>query len=248
MTAKANEPKRGTMNTYLKTASLSALIISMGLSHLSAQRDEREVVVDLISRVGALEEENRELRGQLDESRHEVAELSKRMETLSADIDYRLNNPESGTPPLPHDAGPLPLTKQVESPPAPAKKPTSTLGEYEAARAHLEQGDYEAAEKAFAGFVSAHPKDEHAGAAQYWLGVTFFVRGQHEKAAKAFAKGYKSYPKSPKAPDNLLKLAKSLSSLDRNADACATLEQISSEYPKVHIEEVSAEKKKLRCK
>lgn len=96
--------------------------------------------------------------------------------------------------------------------------------------------------------MGSHPKDKQAGAAQYWLGVTYFVRGAHEKAVAAFAKGYKNYPKSPKAADNLLKLAKSLAALDRKADACTTLDQLISEHPKSFVKEVGSERKKLNCK
>ncbi|KAB2834463.1 MAG: tol-pal system protein YbgF, partial [Caedimonadaceae bacterium] len=126
--------------------------------------------------------------------------------------------------------------------------PSSSKDAYEKARNLLEQGDYKAAEHAFSSFVISYPKDEQVGAAQYCYGVTFFARGDYEKAATAFAKGYKNYPKSPKAPDMLLKLAKSLGELDRNADACTALEQLSSEYPKAHKSEVTTEKKKRKCK
>lgn len=214
-------------------------------SPLYAQEDA-PAVVELLTRVGSIEDENRELRGQLEEIRHEFSQLSKRVETLSADIDYRFNNPESGASvaPLPATATTLPTKGEV----TPPGTPLTVADEYEKARTLLAQGDYEAAEHAFSAFMGAHPKDELAGAAQYWLGVTYFVRGQHEKAAAAFAKGYKNYPKSSKAADNLLKLSKSLTALDRKADACTTLDQLSSEHPKSHVKEVANEKKKLECK
>ncbi len=199
------------------------------------------LVVELVNRVGALEVENRELRGQLEETRHELTALTQRMETLSADVDYRLNNPESGAllaPGVTPSAGP-----------AIASKGASTATEdYEKARALLEQGDYGAAERAFLAFMAAYPKDELAGAAQYWLGVTYFVRGEYETAASTFAKGYKNYPKSSKAADNLLKLAKSLSALDRKADACTALSQLAAEHPNAHVNEVASERQKNGCK
>ncbi len=118
---------------------------------------------------------------------------------------------------------------------------------YVKARAFLEQGDYIAAEHAFSSFLKAHPKDDNAGAAQYWLGVTFFVRGDHEKAAGEFARGYKNYPKSKKAPDTLLKLAKSLHSLNRKNDACSALDQLGSQFPKAYVKEVASQRKKWKC-
>lgn len=220
-------------------------------SPLQAQEENPSLVVQLIDRVGALEEENRNFRGQLEEARHEITQLTKRMDTLSADVDYRLNNADAGAggstgpsaPPAPTSLSSSPSSSEPMS-----SAPSSSKEAYEKARDLLEQGDYAAAEHAFSAFVITYPKDEQAGAAQYWLGVTFFARGDYEKAASAFAKGYKNYPKSSKAPDMLLKMAKSLGSLDRTADACTALDQLTSEYPKAHKSEVSAEKKKFGCK
>ena len=127
-------------------------------------------------------------------------------------------------------------------------KSGSAEGEYEKARALLEKGDYEAAEKAFTAFVKSHPKDKLAGKAQYWLGVTFYVRGSYEQAAAAFAKGYKTYGKSEKAPDMLFKLAKSLEAMDRKSDACKALAEMQSSHPKSQKSEVEKLVKSLSCK
>lgn len=212
------------------------------LSPLSAQEENPDQLIQLMNRMRAIEEENRELRGQLEETQHQLSTLNKQVDTLNSDIEYRLNNAEGGEMPLPLPPSNLPIEGDNAQPASGADQ------EYEKARAFLEQGDYEAAEKAFAAFVAAHPKDKSASSAQYWLGVTFFVRGEHEKAVAAFAKGYKNYPKSPKAADNLLKLAKSLSALDRKADACTTLDQLTSEHPQAFPNEVGNERKKLNCK
>lgn len=224
----------------------SAVVFCLSLmitSSLYAQ-ELSPILVDLINRVGALEEENRQLRGELEETHHEIGVLSQKLDTLNADIDYRINNPESSS---------TSSSGSLERTPASKEKDTSGSSSnakeaYEKARSLLEQGEYETAEKEFLAFVEGHPKDELTGAAQYWLGVTFFVRGQFEKAAANFAKGIKNYPKSSKVSDSLLKLAKSLAALDRKADACTTLDQLKTEHPKAHVSEVSAKWKEFGCK
>ena len=55
----------------------------------------------------------------------------------------------------------------------------------------LLQKDYAGAEGAFSQLVDAYPNDPLAGNAQYWLGETYYVRGQYKNAADAFLKGYK---------------------------------------------------------
>jgi len=221
---------------------LTTTLLSPIAPHTLLAEENSQQLIELINRVGVIEAENRELRGKLEETQHELSALTQQMDTLKADVDYRLGATEGGTmlPPLP----PAPLEEQSNASPL----PSSPKQEYEKARAFLEQGDYEAAEKSFAAFVTTYPKDKLAGSAQYWLGVTFLVRGQHEKAVGAFAKGYKNYPKSPKAAENLLKLAKSLKALDRKADACTTLEQLMTEYPQSLTNEVGNERKELNCR
>lgn len=227
-----------------RVVALATLFLNT-LSPLYAEEEESPAqMIQLMRRMGEIEAENRELRGKLEETQHQLSTLNQQMDTLSADIDYRLNNPESGSMPLPLPPSQPPVVGENKN----SIGTSDAEQEYEKARAFLEQGDYEAAEKAFAAFVASHPKDKSAGAAQYWLGVTYFVRGDHEKAVSAFAKGYKNYPKSPKAADNLLKLAKSLNALNRTADACTTLDQLTSEYPQSLVKEVGNERKKLNCK
>lgn len=102
---------------------------------------------------------------------------------------------------------------------------------YNYARQFLLRRDFASAEQAFSEFVSAHSEDPLAGNAQYWLGETFYVRGDYPTAARTFAEGFQRYPDSGKAPDNLLKLGMSLAQLGQSDDACITLKKLRVEYP-----------------
>ncbi|HUN50241.1 MAG TPA: tol-pal system protein YbgF, partial [Candidatus Sulfotelmatobacter sp.] len=116
--------------------------------------------------------------------------------------------------------------------PAPVKLPPgSAQSQYNFATDLLHQGDYAGAEQALTQFIAKHPNDPLASSAQYWLGETFFVRKSYDRAAKAFLAGYQKYPKTQKAPDDLLKLAMSLTALNQKKEACAVFRQLSSEYP-----------------
>jgi len=103
--------------------------------------------------------------------------------------------------------------------------------QYDYARALLVQQDYASAERSFAAFVNTHPNDPLAGAAQYWLGETYYLRANYDAAARAFAEGYQKYPKSSKAPDSLLKLGMSLVQLNRKKDACTLFTELDQRYP-----------------
>ena len=64
--------------------------------------------------------------------------------------------------------------------------------QYDFAYGLLAQGDYDRAEQALSKFAEAHPENPLTSNAQYWLGETFYVRGQYDDAAIAFAQGYQA--------------------------------------------------------
>ena len=79
--------------------------------------------------------------------------------------------------------------------------------------------------------MQRYPNDPLAVNAQYWLGETYYVRGDFNNAAAAFAEGYKRFPQSGKGADNLLKLGMSLGKLGQKDQACASLGQIGRDFP-----------------
>lgn len=132
----------------------------------------------------------------------------------------------------------LPATQSAPNQPVgtqTAALPQGTAKEqYDYAFGLLSQANYPEAESALIAFLVNHPKDPLAGNAKYWLGETHYVRGQFRDAAVIFAEGYQQYPDSAKAPDNLLKLGKSLASLGQTGDACGTFSELLKRYPDAH--------------
>lgn len=102
---------------------------------------------------------------------------------------------------------------------------------YEQAYGYLLQKDYRSAETGFEDFLRRHPNHQLAGNAQYWLGESFYVRGQYRASASAFLKGYQTYARSPKAPETLLKLAMSLQRLGQKDAACSSFNELATKYP-----------------
>jgi len=114
----------------------------------------------------------------------------------------------------------------------------------------LLQKDYAGAEGAFGQLVTTYPNDPLAGSAQYWIGETYYARGQYKDAADAFLKGYKKYKSGEKAPDTLLKLGMALAELGQKDAACSTFSELKAKYPSApdHIrEEASAQRKQAGC-
>jgi len=214
------------------------------------------VAAGLEVRVSQLENEIQTMTGRLEEIGHNVDQVRAQFEKLAKDVDFRLSavehggeaapsptsQPESAPPSRPAAAAPSAgATQGAAEPPPPPQKAVLGSGQvlpvgapqqqYDYARALLIQQDYAGAERAFAAFVNTHPDDALAGAAQYWLGETFYLRANYDQAARAFAEGYQKYPKGTKAPDTLLKLGMSLVQLNRKKDACVLFTELDQRYP-----------------
>lgn len=230
----------------------------------------------LDSRISELEMNLRQLTGRIEELTHKQSEAQRLNEKQTSDNDVRMQMIEQqlrtltaqaaaapqpaqqqpqntllpGEEPLPDAALDTPIAPPAN--PEPPQDPgKSASGDYDAAIALLQQGNYPAAESAFKEWLKLYPKHNLAGNAQYWLAETYYVRGDYAASAVEFLKAYQNYNKSNKSPDSLLKLGLSLSNLGNKGEACATLAKLSKEFPKANkniISRAAAETKKLQCK
>ena len=103
--------------------------------------------------------------------------------------------------------------------------------QYDYALSLLSKSDYNGAGSAFQQFVDKNPTGPLTSAARYWLGESFYVRKDYSSAARVFLEGYQKDPKGQKAPDTLLKLGMSLTSLDKKKEACTTYDKLAKDYP-----------------
>lgn len=210
-------------------------------------------------RLQELEIQIRDLTGKVEEVSFQNRQLKNQLERMASDMELRLGDLEGGNRARPNNAvssagasRPSPAEPTLfNSNPAPTSNAGSnTLGTlrmnanagsnanttsdnaaaaYENAFSLLKSANYDAAEREFSDFLRNHKDHVLAGNAKYWLGETFYVRGDFERAARIFAEGYQQYPEGSKSADNLLKLGLSLSSIGNNQDACIALGQLEKE-------------------
>jgi tol-pal system protein YbgF len=169
------------------------------------------------------------------------------------DARARLNTPAGNATGQTAQPAPQPAPQQANANPGGtvALPEGSPEDRYNYARSFLMRRDFPGAERALRAFVETYPDNELTGAAQYWLGETYYVRNDFGTAARTFADGFQRYPDSTKAPDNLLKLGMSLAALERTDDACITLNKLASEYPKSSAsikQRAQSERTRLKCK
>ena len=208
---------------------------------------------DVEIRLQQMENEIRDLRGKVEQQAHEVRQLRNDMERVTSDLELRLNDMSgggsaanmSGSNAQGNNSARYTTEGAVEQPykwssnKSDQRQKLGSIGgatssddaasRYESAFAKIKNRQYDVAEQEFSSFLEQYPNHALSGNAKYWLGETFYVRGQYEKASRIFAEGYQADTKGPKAADNLLKLGMSLAGLGKADDACVALGQIEKE-------------------
>lgn len=233
---------------------------------------------DLLQKMIAMEEEMRDLRGEIEKNSFEISRLQDQIKRMQEDMDFRLQSLESATAPVEPLTGVENTQQETPGPMANAddayksetkKNSPSTAGSGKLAKPGTHYGDeprahyneafrllsanrYDEAEDAFTSFTTKYPDDPLIGNAYYWLGETYYSKDDFVKAADNFRIGYQKLPNGPKAPDNLLKLAMSLKAMDKNDDACVILTQIEKKFtddaPANLLQRAKSEKKLMGCK
>lgn len=125
-------------------------------------------------------------------------------------------------------AAPTPLRA-----PAP-KGPELAVGEqadFEVARAALDAGNFDKAEKLFAKFAETYPGGTMTYEAHYYRGQALSALGETAPAARAYLESFSGAPDGLVAPDALLQLGRSLGALGQDQDACVTLDQVGVRFP-----------------
>jgi TolA-binding protein len=202
------------------------------------QAGASDLLAQLLTRVDALEEQVRQLRGRIDETQNQMQrqndDLGKRIDDLAFQVNPRGGQP--GTPPTPPPPsyppqGPPPtqLTPPPPRPPAPAgpRTPETVLQEGNAA---LARRDYTSAESA-AREVLANRTSPRAYDARLLLAQALSGERQYAQAAIAFDDAYNSSRKGTHAQDALLGLASSLSAINEKKAACDTLTRLRTDFP-----------------
>ncbi len=206
-----------------------------------ATSEGSDIVPQLLSRVNALEQEMRDLRGQVDELRNAqqqaTADLGKRID----DLRFQLQNPQTaavaapavGATVAPPRTAPATggLTAHAATPPPPAspgpRTPEIALQEGYAA---LARRDYTAAESD-AQEVLSRRASPRAYDAQYLLAQALAGQHQWSRAAIAYDDTYNRSRKGNHADEALLGLANSLTAINEKRAACDTLNKLHTEFP-----------------
>ena len=186
------------------------------------QRVERRAtrISDLTLQVQALQQENRELRGEIETQAHMIEQLKRKQRDLYLDVDQRLSDIQAGG--SASAANPVATTKPTTAPATPAEKPAEPVtpvvavdsakveAEYKAAYALLtpQQRRYKEAVAALKAFLKKYPDSALASNAQYWLGEAYYVSQDNKNALASFKTLVEKYPDSTKVAGALYKIGR----------------------------------------
>ena len=188
-------------------------------------------IAAMSDRLGDLQQTLTRLNGQNEGLTHDLDEARRATEAEKARadaLDQRLAALEKKIA----DQEAAALLAVPPPPPPPPAASADPAQAFKQARQLLLDGDYAAAESAFAGYVEAFPDSAKTPEARYWLGETQFVREAYGDAAGSYLGAVRGWPQTSWAPDAVLKLSRSLVALKKPADACKTLDELARRYPK----------------
>ncbi|MEO8018643.1 MAG: tol-pal system protein YbgF [Pseudomonadota bacterium] len=204
------------------------------------QRIERvltnQSLLELAQRIDALQADLRTMRGEVELLQNQTEGGKNQSRNLYSDLEKRLAALET----LGGVGG---GAVQGGAAVAPALG-GSAQATYDAAMAALRTGNYDRAIVTFREVVTNYPTGDLASNAQFWIGESYYTRGDLESAITAYRKVLSDWPESRKAPDALVKLGFSLSDLKRTAEARNTLEDVVRKYPGTSAAQLAADRLK----
>ncbi|AOX19227.1 tetratricopeptide repeat protein [Kozakia baliensis] len=187
-----------------------------------------DLTAQLLERVSALEEQNREMRGQLDQLTNQVQQQNASLSKQISDMQFAAQNGSGGSGGS--SAAPASAPAKEESAPA-AAKPATAADLLQSGQAALRSRDYETAqsnaERALKSAKSTNGKMD----AQFLLAQSLAGQKQYRESAVAYYDAYNRAPKSPRAQEALLGVSASMLALGDKHSACEALNKLHSEFP-----------------
>ena len=206
---------------------------------------------DLVSRIDGLTSDLHALSGKLEESGHQVAGLSQKIDDLSFRVQESLNRLEElearlSTLEKTVEVGHEGTRGQAESVPGdrPVLPGRSLEGglrrgsggitpteAYNLAYNDYLKGNYDLAIMGFQNFLRQFPTSSQVPHALYWLGEAYYGKKEYASSIDWFERVMREYPRSEKAASSQLKEGYAYLELGDRAQGRAALKRVVEQYP-----------------
>jgi tol-pal system protein YbgF len=235
------------------------------LSDLRAEN--QRLKTDLALRVENLQSELRTLSTGVEEYKELLKRPSKETDRMKEDMEGRLktleerrkaqeeklkeiedrlkglNGKMAGSSSKPTESEKLAPTKEI---PSELKGISTGMGDlYKDAYETFHRGDLEGARRKFEAFLKQYPNTELSDNAQFWIGETYYLKKDYEKAILEYEKAIVKYPEGDKVPAAIFKQALAFSELGDKTNARNLLKRVIEKYP--HSDQAGMAKKKLEA-
>lgn len=175
-----------------------------------------------LDKISKLEQEVRELRGQLEEQAHIIKRLEKQAKqpepTVAPNKTSVSENPET-------------LKPQADSKKVATANAADEQQIYKDAYTLLRNKQYSQAIPAMKNYIDLYPAGQFTENAHYWLGELYLLQGDSGAARNEFTQIVTKFPSSVKVPDAMLKLGTISAEGNQWAEAKKQFNNIVARYP-----------------
>jgi tol-pal system protein YbgF len=208
------------------------------LERLEANSDSE---TDMLRRLKELQDENQELRNEIETLQFETISSSDRQRQLYIDLDQRMQALEAG------GAAGAALSAGGAAGAAGSERASggSERADYQAAFDLLKQARYPEAAAAFTRFLATYSASELRDNAQYWLAETHYVTKDFSLALDGFQHVITDYPASRKIPDAWLKIGYCNYELKQWTDAREAMSIVSAQFPETTAARLATQRLEL---
>jgi tol-pal system protein YbgF len=233
------------------------------LSDLRAEN--QRLKADLLLRLDNLQSEVRSFSTDIEEYKEWFKRPSREMDRIKEDVEGRLRTLEERRKTQDEKIKEIEDRLKASEPktPGPGSKPTESersastkevlselrgvspgMGDvYRDAYETFHKGDLEGARRKFEAFLKQYPNTELSDNAQFWIGETYYLKKDYEKAILEYEKAIVKYPEGDKIPAALFKQALSFLELGDKTNARNLLKRVIEKYPQ--SDQAPLAKKKL---
>ena len=236
------ESKRSQADLLLKIESLESQLrsLSVGMEEYKdyLNRPSKEldrVKEDVATRTRLLEEKSKVLEAKDKALEERLKLLEENMKTINGKIDRLASKQQE----VEKSAAGREMTSETKT--ASLSRGAGDL--YKDAYESFQKGNLETARKRFEAFLKQYPNTELSDNAQFWIGETYYLKKDYEKAILEYEKAISKYPEGDKVPAALFKQALGFLELGDKTNGRNLLKRVIERYP--HSDQAEIAKKRL---
>jgi tol-pal system protein YbgF len=186
---------------------------------------KNQSLTSMSQRIDDLQDQLRQLRGDVETLEHNVDLTKKQQRDLYLDLDRRLQKLELGA------GNQQTGDSNTSTAPQSAASADDEQARYQKNFNLVKQGRYDDAIAGFTAFIQQYPQSQLVPNAEFWMGESHYQQSDFQGALINYKAVVENYPDSSKAPDALLKMGYAQYELKDWKAARKTLTTVVNKYP-----------------